>query len=364
MRGCVLRAAASMSGRCGASAGFVGVAAGESAPPPRGDVVVGRVAALALRGAVGVLALLGAGVLLVSPVSGQSAAAPEITSPGPFEAAEGTTSVATLTASDDDTAEADLVWSTAGGADVAEFTLSESGVLAFGAAPDYEQPDDSDTDGAYEVTVQVSDGVNAADTPLSVTVTVSDVDEDGTVSLATKRPRTGTAVTATLVDPDDVVAGSATWVWQRSAGYNDWVVIAGADSSSYTPAAADAGSFLRAGVTYSDRHGSGAQAQATAPEVVAADQLSALSISTNDSAATTYINAWRRMRPAFDAQTLHYSAPAYDVDGRAHARSGALTYDGAGPAVAAVPGTGADAAAAGSGRSAGGGGPAWVSCRH
>ena len=159
-----------MSGRCSASAGFVGVAAGDPPPPRQGDVVVGRVAALVLRGAVGVLALLGAGVLLVSPVLGQSAAAPEITSPGPFAVAEGSTSVATLAASDADTAVGDLFWSKAGGADAAAFTLSESGELAFGSAPDYEEPDDSDTDGAYELTVQVSDGVNDVTADLVVTV--------------------------------------------------------------------------------------------------------------------------------------------------------------------------------------------------
>ena len=64
-----------------------------------------RVAALAWRvGAVAVLALVGAVVLLVSPVSGQSAAAPEITSAGVFTVAEGTTSAAALTAADTDTA--------------------------------------------------------------------------------------------------------------------------------------------------------------------------------------------------------------------------------------------------------------------
>ena len=317
----------------------------------------------------------------------------------------------------------DLFWSKAGGADAAKFTLSESGELAFGSAPDYEEPDDSDSDGAYELTVQVSDGVNdvtadlmvtvdnvieleaiegpsavsfaenswsraatfTASSPqdrdgiswtlggadaahfsidslsgalrfdleavapvivkkppdfeapvdsgtdstyevtllpssesamaasaLSVNVTVTDTDEDGTVSLSTKRPRTGVAVTATLVDPDGVVAGSQAWVWQRTAGRNHWVVIAGADSSSYTPTAADAGSFLRAGVTYSDRHGSGASAQATAPEVVAADQLSALSIRTNESYNSP--DAWRKMRPAFDAETLHYSVGCNNTD--------------------------------------------------
>ena len=364
-------------------------------------------------------------LLWALPATGQTSVAPTITSAGPYEVDEGATSIATLGATDDDTAESDLDWSVAGGADAAEVTLSESGVLAFDSAPDFEEPDDSDTDGVYEVTVQVSDGVNdvtadvlvtvenvieleaiegpsavsfaenswsrvatftasspqdrdditwtlggddaahfSIDEPsgalrfdldavapvivkkppdfeapadsdnnntyavtllpssgsamaasaLSVTVTVTDTNEPGAVSLSTKRPRTGVAVTATLADPDDVVAGSATWVWERSAGYNEWAAIAGADSSSYTPVAADAGSFLRVSVSYSDNHGSGALAHATAPEVVAADQLSDLSISTNDSAGATGTDVWRRMRPEFDEQTLHYSVGCNDTD--------------------------------------------------
>ena len=138
-----------------------------------------RVGALVLRaGAAGVLAFLSVavlaflsvGVLLVSPVWGQSAAVPVITSPGPFVVAEGSASVATLTASDADTDVGDLVWSKAGGADAAAVTLSESGVLAFGSAKDYEEPDDSDTDGTYEVTVQVSDGANDVTADLVVTL--------------------------------------------------------------------------------------------------------------------------------------------------------------------------------------------------
>ena len=354
---------------------------------------------------------------------------PTIDSDGAFDVAEATTAVATLAASDPDTPASQLVWSipegAAGGADADKFALSTAGVLALSAAKDFEAPDDADGDGTYEVTVQVSDGLNdvaahlvvtldnvielvaiegpsvvsfaenswsrvatfAASSPqdrdgiswtlggsdaayfsidepsgalrfdldpvtpmivkkppdfeapvdsddnnayavtllpsagsamaasaLSVTVTVTDADEDGTVSLSTKRPRTGVEVTATLEDPDDVVTGSATWVWQRSSGYNEWAAIAGADSSSYTPAAADAGSFLRVSVTYNDNHGSGAQTQATAPEVVAADLLSDLSITTNDSDATTSSDAWRRMRPAFDEQTLHYSVGCNNTD--------------------------------------------------
>ena len=350
---------------------------------------------------------------------------PAITSAGPYEVDEGATSIAALGAEDFNTAESDLVWSVAGGADAARFVLSESGVLAFDAAKDYEEPDDADADGTYELTVRVSDGTSddtaevsvtlenvieleaiegpsavslaesswsrvatftasspqdrdgitwtlggddaahfsiddpsgalrfdldpvvpvivakppdfeapvdsgndnayavtllpssgsaTAASALSVTVTVTDADEDGAVSLSTKRPRTGVAVTAALSDPDGVVDGSATWVWERSVGYDEWATITGADSSSYTPVAADAGSFLQVGVSYSDNHRSGAQAQATAPEVVAAAQLSGLSVSTDDSAGATGDDAWRRMRPAFDAQTLHYSVGCNDTD--------------------------------------------------
>ena len=52
--------------------------------------------------------------------------------------------MATLTATDQDRAAADLAWSKAGGADAGQFTLSTAGDLAFAAAPDYENPDDAD----------------------------------------------------------------------------------------------------------------------------------------------------------------------------------------------------------------------------
>ena len=42
----------------------------------------------------------------------------------------------------------------------AVFVLSGLGVLEFGAVKDFEEADDADGDGIYELTVQVSDGVN------------------------------------------------------------------------------------------------------------------------------------------------------------------------------------------------------------
>ena len=106
-------------------------------------------------------------------------ATPVVTTASPIVVAENATSVATLSATDADTAAADLSWSipagAAGGADAAQFALTADGVLSFRAAKDYEAPDDADTDGEYEVTVRVTDGANPVDAALLVRL--SDVDD-------------------------------------------------------------------------------------------------------------------------------------------------------------------------------------------
>ena len=106
-------------------------------------------------------------------------AAPVVTTASPIVVAENATAVATLSATDADTAAEDLSWSipagATGGADRANFALTEGGVLTFKAAKDYESPDDTDTDGDYEITVRVTDGVNPVDAAL--VVRLSDVDE-------------------------------------------------------------------------------------------------------------------------------------------------------------------------------------------
>ncbi len=109
-----------------------------------------------------------------APAAAQTNAPPQITTAGPFSANEGTTSVGILAATDDATAQADLIWSipagAGGGADAASFTLSEAGALAFAAAKDYETPDDGNADRTYEVTVQVSDGTDSDMAELLVTL--------------------------------------------------------------------------------------------------------------------------------------------------------------------------------------------------
>ena len=102
-------------------------------------------------------------------------ATPVITTAALILVAENETVVATLLATDEDDRTEDLEWDITGGNDRSQFTLMGGGRLAFTAAKDYEEPDDSNGDGDYEVTVQVSDGFNAVE--VAFTVRLQDVDD-------------------------------------------------------------------------------------------------------------------------------------------------------------------------------------------
>ena len=102
-------------------------------------------------------------------------ATPVITTAALILVAENETAVATLQATDQDDRTEDLVWDITGGNDQSQFTLMGGGKLAFTAAKDYEDPDDSDQDGDYEITVQVSDGFNEME--VDFTVRLQDVDD-------------------------------------------------------------------------------------------------------------------------------------------------------------------------------------------
>ncbi len=203
-----------------------------------------------------------------------------------------------------------LVWSLTGD-DAADFSI-KGGVLRLVASPpmaDYESPADADQDNAYSVTVQVAEA-GATSVTMSVTVTVTDVDDAGTLALSSTRPRMGTALTATLDDPDGVVDGTPVYTWERSLNPNSWAVIAGAASSTYTPVAADSGRFLRAAVSYEDGHGAGKTVSTVAYEVVTASLLTALQVTTGDSTANTD----RALTPAFSADVLHYAVGCTNND--------------------------------------------------
>ena len=103
-------------------------------------------------------------------------------------------------------------------------------------------------------------GVACADELLRVVVTYTDgtgsgrsatgapterADQGATVTLSTRVPDVGIAVTATQADADGNVTG-AVWQWQSSVstGTPSWSDISDADEASYTPLADDEGKFI------------------------------------------------------------------------------------------------------------------------
>ena len=135
--------------------------------------------------------------------------------------------------------------------------------LTFKDAPNFESPTDLNKDNSYRVQVVAKDDAgNKSKT--DVTVTVTNLNEPGKVSLSSIQPGVGTALTATLKDPD----GGETdirWQWSsgptRDGGFED---IEGATSASYTPTegdpaddedTGDIGNYLRVTVTYNDEQG-------------------------------------------------------------------------------------------------------------
>ena len=156
-------------------------------------------------------------------------------------------------------------WSVSG-ADARRFTIS-GGVLRFRSSPNYEAPADADTNNVYVVTVRAAYG--SLQDERIVTISVINVDEDGSVTLSPSTARAGVEITATLTDIDVVTAGTVSWRWARSAdGATNWVDIGTATLNTYTPVQADADNFLRATASYTDGHGPGKSEDAVSTNAV------------------------------------------------------------------------------------------------
>ena len=163
---------------------------------------------------------------------------------------ENTTSVnATYTASG---ASGTVAW-TVSGDDAGAFTIS-GGMLTFNTAPNFEAAADANTDNMYNVTVVATADGNM-DTH-DLTVTVTDMDEDGSVTVMPTSAMVGTELTATLTDSDTGVTNT-TWQWASAGEDGTYADIADATSASYTVAVGDEGMSLMATATYDDVHGTG-----------------------------------------------------------------------------------------------------------
>ena len=154
--------------------------------------------------------------------------------------------------------------------------------LMFRSPPDYEMPrgmaiSDTNTN-TYVVTLKANDGTYM-DTH-DVTVMVTNMEEDGTVTLSPMSPVVGEVVTATLSDDDGGVTGT-TWQWAKHEAPADgsmpaddsagWMDIDEATMMTYTPMAADGDYYLRATATYTDGYDSGNEEMATTTSAVVAN---------------------------------------------------------------------------------------------
>ena len=109
------------------------------------------------------------------------------------------------------------------------------------------------TSNTYKVTVVATDATRKASMK-EVTVSVTNVDEPGTVKLTTLAPRAGIPLAASVSDLDGPAPLTGTvWQWAKSRSRTSgWGDIDKATLSTYTPADGDAGYYLRATVTYKD----------------------------------------------------------------------------------------------------------------
>ena len=163
----------------------------------------------------------------------------------PENTAAGTNVGAPISALDE---EGHVLTYTLGGVDAATFDLvRSSGQLVT------RRPLDHETRDIYTMTLTASDPTNAHDT-VEVAITVTNVEEEGTLTMSTPQPHVGERLYAYLDDPDgEIVEG--TWQWETSTDRSDWVTTERVATGMFTPELTEIGSYLRATVWYTDGEG-------------------------------------------------------------------------------------------------------------
>ncbi|MDA8775855.1 right-handed parallel beta-helix repeat-containing protein, partial [Opitutales bacterium] len=140
--------------------------------------------------------------------------APSFTSISTLSVPENQMSVIDVNAFDSDGNS--LTFSITGGNDPSKFQIdSQTGVLTFLTAPDYENPTDSDGNGEYRVIVSVSDSVDTVTQEIVVSVS------DSVDALETFTVSGGQSFSPffTITDPTGAVVDFSTYALQRGATY-------------------------------------------------------------------------------------------------------------------------------------------------
>ena len=158
--------------------------------------------------------------------------------------------------------------------------IGNDGRLRFRAAPDYENPDDADRDGVYEIKVSATTGSGdraLGSQPQDVRITLRNVNEEPsgepTITGAAQVGETLTADTSGITDPDGLTSPTYSPQWILVDGSTDPPTetgISGATAATYTLAATDAGHKIKVRFTFTDDGGFANELTSAATETVSA----------------------------------------------------------------------------------------------
>lgn len=242
-----------------------------------------RICFTTIRGSAlgGALAALTAAAVLIAPpfppdVRAQTNSAPAfpLTENGQRDVAENRSAGAAIgmpiSATDGDN---DPLTYSITGEDAAAFRVSAStGQLTTRSALNHEQ------ESTYVFDLAVHDRKdengqpdNTVDATISVTVTVTNVDEPGSLTMLTTRPFAGSVARVRLADEDGRTRAEV-FEWSRSADKADWSPISSASGDSYAPSDDDVGMYLRVRATYSDSSGANKTLEHVSQLMVAAQE--------------------------------------------------------------------------------------------
>ena len=172
---------------------------------------------------------------------------------------------------------------------------------------------DHEAAGTHSPTLRAEDAHGDHD-EISVTVSVNNLDEAGTLTLSHGDLRAGSVLTASLEDPDGAIS-EETWQWRK--GGQD---IQGANSGSYTATTGDVGHVLSISVSYTDGHGPGKSASAATGSAVGNDapafpaQTMSRAIDENATAGTAAGDPVTATDPNDDALTYSTTGAAFSVN--------------------------------------------------
>ena len=212
-------------------------------------------------------------------------------------------SLIVYTASGTDPDGGTLAFSIVGGADAALFAInSSSGSLSFIAAPDYENPTDSNSDNNYRITLQLSDG--SARIELDLVISVKDVNENLSVPTGIQASVSDGEITLSWQMVDDASSYRVYWDTSSGVGVNQHLGSKNVSSNSASVSNLSDGTTYYFVVTSINQQGESAESEELG-----------VSISVGINNSIPYFTSTAPTEVSENTVTAFYNASASDADG-------------------------------------------------